>query len=593
MSFKPNKGQTHQVLNQPVPLIGHNAYQQDKILKHYVSAFYGRNDIDVLNEYGAQVGEELLLAGFDANKYKPEFVSHDRFGRRTDEVIYHPSYHRLMSEAMKVGHHSLPFNKLRSVLNSSAYNDNQVQGTSDGQNASHVIRAALTSLHTQADPGSGCPLTMTFASVPAFQCSESLAQIWLPKVLANHYDPENKPYFEKSSVTIGMAMTEKQGGSDVRANTTVAYPLKKGEVGYRDEKEQVALADVDEFELIGHKWFCSAPMCDAFLTLAYEDGQEQLSCFVVPRWRPDGAKNPMEIQRLKDKKGNVSNASSEIEYRGAFAWRLGEQGKGVKTIIQMVGLTRFDCIVGSATLMHQATQQAVFHSMQRQAFGKRLTQQPLMQNVLADLALESEAAMAMAFHSAHCLQEGNSEFIRVASAIGKYWVCKRAAAHTAEAMECVGGVGLIGDSVFSRLYTESPVNAIWEGSGNVQCLDVLRILHKDKDGLNAFMDEIKLASGINQSFDDYLLRIPELLALTLNNQCFARRLVESLALVWQASVLLRFADDKAVADSFIESRIAQGHSGMFGSLVFYDKSAKEVETLLSSIINRYELAEIE
>ncbi|QTH64876.1 acyl-CoA dehydrogenase family protein [Psychrosphaera ytuae] len=577
MTFKPNKGQTHQVHNQPTALIGHNAYQQDKILRHYVSAFYGRDDIALLNDYGQLVGQELLHAGFDANKYKPEFVSHDRFGRRIDEVSYHPSYHQLMSAAMKAGHHSLPFKDHTSYQNT------------DEQLGSHVIRAALTSLHTQADPGSGCPLTMTFAAVPAFQCSESLAKVWLPKVLANRYEPDNKPYFEKSSVTIGMAMTEKQGGSDVRANSTVAFPLKKGEIPYSDSKEQVALADVDEFELIGHKWFCSAPMCDAFLTLAYEDGHSQLSCFVVPRWRPDGTKNPMEIQRLKDKKGNISNASSEIEYRGAFAWRLGEQGKGVKTIIQMVGLTRFDCIVGSATLMHQATQQAVFHSKHRQAFGKTLIQQPLMQNVLADLALESEAAMAIAFHTASCLQSGNEAFVRVASAVGKYWVCKRAAAHTAEAMECVGGVGLIGDSVFARLYTESPVNAIWEGSGNVQCLDVLRILQKDTNGLSSFLDEVGQALGLNNSFDNYFKQIPELLTKTLDNHIFARRLVESMALAWQASVLLRFSGDTRLAELFINSRLTGGHSGMFGTLLFETSKPYEAEETLRSIINRYEL----
>ncbi|WP_309227331.1 acyl-CoA dehydrogenase family protein [Zooshikella harenae] len=332
--------ETHEVLNQATPLESYNVYSADPTLKHWFCLFsqslIANKDIDtnesICLEYGREVGQKLQQAGFLANKFTPEFQSHDRYGYRVDQVNYHPAYHQLMTTAIKYGHHVLPWQ--------SSYPN------------ANLIRATIAYLHSQADPGSGCPLTMTFASVPTLKKQPNIAAEWLPKVYAQQYDPDNKPYFMKKGVTIGMAMTEKQGGSDVRANTTIAKPLNKGGPG-------------QPYELVGHKWFCSAPMSDAFLVLA--QSQHGLSCFLLPRWRPDGEKNQFYIQRLKNKMGNVSNASSEVEFRGAFAWMMGEEGRGVNAIIDMVSLTRFDCIMGSAALMRQGLAQAIHYARQRKA----------------------------------------------------------------------------------------------------------------------------------------------------------------------------------------------------------------------------------
>ncbi|MFT6896889.1 MAG: putative acyl-CoA dehydrogenase [Paraglaciecola sp.] len=540
-------GETHKVFNQPTALEQYNAFDTDRVLKYWLQQFNLDWADDLLHAYGNKVGHELLTAGFLANKHKPEFNSHDRFGNRIDQVDFHPAYHQLMQAAIEAGHHCSPWVNPRP--------------------GAHVARAAMEYLHSQADPGTGCPLTMTFASVPAIARQANIAQSWLPKITANHYDGRNIPFYEKQGLTIGMAMTEKQGGSDVRANTTKAYPVAEGGPGA-------------EYSIVGHKWFCSAPMCDAFLVLAYvqnpednADSQGRLSCFLLPRWRPNGQKNEMYIQRLKDKMGNVSNASSEVEYRGALAWMIGPQGRGVATIIEMVSMTRFDCMVGSSAAMRLATAQAIHHTGGRHVFGKPLHEQPLMQNVLADLAIEAEAALAITMRIAHALdateQQDNYQhelrFSRVATAVGKYWICKRTAVHHAEAMECIGGVGLVEDNVLARLYREAPVNAIWEGSGNVQCLDVLRALHKDPRTTEAFFSEIDAARGQHASLDNYIDQLKRAFADTDNMEYRARSLVEQMAKAWQASLLLT-KGDPVVAEAFIRSRIENNAGLQLGTL---------------------------
>lgn len=516
--------ETHTVLNQATPLQNYNAFESDRVLQDWLKSFKGEWIDEEARAYGEKAGGELIDAGFLANIHKPEFHSHDRFGYRIDLVEYHPAYHQLMQSAIEAGHHSLPWNK-------------QVAGA-------HVARAAITYLHTQADPGSGCPLTMTFASVPAIQHQPDIAAQWIPKITANHYDPRNIPYFEKQGLTIGMAMTEKQGGSDVRANTTRAVPLVKKGPG-------------NAYLITGHKWFCSAPMCDAFLVLAYSEGG--LSCFLLPRWKPDGAKNQMWIQRLKNKLGNVSNASSEVEYRKAFAWMIGEEGRGVRTIIEMVVLTRFDCMVGSASLMRQAAAQALHHTSGRDCFGLNLHQQPLMQNVLADLALESEAALAMAMRVGHALDESQHNeqealFLRLATAVGKYWICKKAPQHTYEAMECIGGSGYVEENILPRLYREAPVNAIWEGSGNIQCLDVLRAIQKDPRSFDAFISELETVKGSDKAVDQLIYNVKDLSTKSDSLPYAARKFVEAMALGLQSSILLKNGLP-LLAEAFIASRV--------------------------------------
>lgn len=536
---------THEVFNQPTALDPFNGYDSDQALKHWVSCFKGDWHQAGLSAYGERVGSDLFEAGFAANKYKPEFKSHSRFGERIDQVDFHPAYHLLMKTAIEAGHHSLPWTQKKM--------------------GAHVARAAIEYMHSQADPGSGCPLTMTFAAVPAIAHQANIAKDWLPKITANVYDPRNVPFYEKQGLTIGMAMTEKQGGSDVRANTTYATAIHNAGPG-------------EAYELVGHKWFCSAPMCDGFLVLAYTEVKEQgLSCFLLPRWRPDGSKNHMHVQRIKDKMGNVSNASSEVEYRNAFAWMIGEEGRGVRTIIEMVSMTRFDCMLGSSGIMRQALAQAIHHTSGRSAFGAKLHDQPLMQNVLADLAIESEAALAISMRIAHSLDvlqqadidantlEQESKFSRVATAIGKYWICKRAAQFTYECMECIGGVGVVEDNILPRLYRESPINAIWEGSGNVQCLDVLRAMQKDASVLDAFMLELKKACGVHAVFDQYVQDLNQEFTDLASLEFRARSVVEKLALAWQASTLIQFGD-AAVAFAYVHSRLNQYGGYYYGTL---------------------------
>ena len=526
--------ETHEVFNQVPPLDGVNLYRADLPLQEWNKRFGGDWAETRIDAYGALAGGELMAAGFLANENKPVFKSHDRYGQRIDLVEYHPAYHQLMAAAIEHGIPSMPW--------------------TDPRPGAQVARAAMSYLHSQAEAGSGCPLTMTYASVPALRLQADIADIWLPKILSTQYDPRNLPLEQKSGATIGMAMTEKQGGTDVRANTTRAYPVGAGGPG-------------QAYELVGHKWFCSAPMCDAFLTLAYTD--QGLTCFLLPRHRPDGTRNELYIQRLKNKLGNWSNASSEVEYRGALAWMIGEEGRGVPTIIEMVALTRFDCMVGSSALMRQALTQAAHHCAYRQVGGRVLSEQPLMQNVLADLALESEAALALTLRMGKALDHPHDEqedkFARLVTAVGKYWICKRVPQHAAEAMECIGGSGVMEDSPMPRLYREAPVNAIWEGSGNVQCLDVLRAMSKSPDVVPAFLDEVGAARGGHASLDRHVAELKNELRDLGDIEFRARDLVDRMALALQGAQLVRHAPGY-VADAFCRSRLDSRGAHQYGTL---------------------------
>ncbi|MBA4112483.1 MAG: isovaleryl-CoA dehydrogenase [Verminephrobacter sp.] len=527
--------ETHDVENVSCELAGYNMYTQDTALREAVQregAAWADADLQRLGQLTGSA--EYLEQGMLANKHQPELETHDRFGHRIDLVKFHPAYHRCMGTAIEHGLHSSPWTHPK-----------------DG---AHVARAAGNYLHTQVEAGHGCPITMTFAAIPALRLQPDLARLWEPKITARVYDPRNVPVEQKQGVTIGMAMTEKQGGSDVQANSTRAYPVGQGGPG-------------QAYELVGHKYFVSAPMCDAFLVLAHTD--KGLSCFLLPRWRPDGTKNPFQVLRLKKKMGNASNASSETELRGALAWMVGEEGRGVRNIIEMVAMTRFDCMVGSSAGMRMALSQALHHCAHRSAFGARLNQQPLMQNVLADLALESEAAMTLSMRVARALDHRDDRhedlLVRLVTAVGKYWICKRTPGHAYEAMECIGGSGVMEDSMFPRLYREAPVNAIWEGSGNIQCLDVLRAMAKTPEVVDAFFAELRTTQGQNTLLDQHVRDLGKEFADTTDLQYRARHVVERMALALQASLLVRGAP-AFVADAFCASRLAPEGSFNYGAL---------------------------
>jgi putative acyl-CoA dehydrogenase len=526
---------THEVINQPTELVGYNLYATDRALREAVTREGAGAAEASLLEFGRRIGTaEYLELGMLANRYPPEFEPHDRFGRRTDLVRFHPAYHALMRTAIAEGLHASPW-------------------TESGAGA-HVARAARYYLHAQIEAGHGCPITMTFAAVPSLRLQPDLAALWEPKITSREYDPGNRPAHEKQGVTVGMAMTEKQGGSDVRANTTRAYPVSASGPG-------------QPYELVGHKFFVSAPMCDLFLVLAQAAGG--LTCFLLPRWRPDGSKNPMQLQRLKRKMGNVSNASSETELRGALAWMVGEEGRGVPTIIEMVAMTRFDCMIGSSAGMRMAVSQAVHHCGQRSAFGRLLIDQPLMKNVLADLALESEAALTLTMRIARALdrraEEHDDLLARLCTAVGKYWICKRTAQHAAEAMECIGGSGVMEDSPMPRLFRETPVNAIWEGSGNIQCLDALRAIRKTPAVVQAYFDEVARASGGHASLDRHVARLKTELRDSADIEYRARALVDRMATALQAALLVQHAPTW-LADAFCRSRLDGDGHHQYGAL---------------------------
>ena len=521
--------QTHAVDNQPPEFAPRDLWQDDIALREALAREGGAAHVDRVARYGALAGGELYALSFDAHRDRPRLRTHDRFGHRIDLVEFHPNYHRILDAA--IGH--------------------GVAGLSwrDPAPGAHVARAALCYLHGQAEPGTSCPLTMTHAAVPVLRQAPVLRE-WADKVAACRYDPGDAAIAAKPGVTLGMGMTEKQGGSDVRANTTTATPLD-GNGG--------------EYALVGHKWFFSAPMSDGFLVLAQAPGG--LTCFLLPRRLPDGRKNDFALMRLKDKLGDWSNASSEVEFLEARAWRIGDEGRGVATILQMVMLTRLDCMLGSAAQMRMALAQALHHASHRRAFGKRLAGQPLMRNVLADLAIESEAALALSMRVARAVDaaardSGEAAFARIATAIGKYWICKRAPAFVNEAQECLGGAGYIEESVLPRLYRQAPLNSIWEGSGNIQCLDVLRALAREPAAVEALLAELEAATGADADYDAMLPALRE--SLHGADEAGARLLVERLALALQAGVLLRAGSP--LAGAFCRSRLGRGHGLAFGTL---------------------------
>jgi len=527
--------ETHEVFNQPAALADHNLYAADRALREAVAREGAAVADAALLEFGGRIGAaDYLELGRLANQYPPEFEPNDRFGHRVDLVRFHPAYHALMRTAIAEGLHASPW-------------------TEPGPGA-HVARAARYYLHAQVEAGHGCPVTMTFAAIPTLRLQPELAARWEPMITSRAYDPDNRPAHEKAGLTVGMAMTEKQGGSDVRANTTRAYPVSSPGPG-------------QPYELVGHKYFVSAPMCDLFLVLAQAPGG--LSCFLLPRWRPDGSKNPMQVVRLKRKMGNVSNASAETELRGALSWMVGPEGRGVATIIEMVAMTRFDCMIGSGAGMRMAASQALHHCSGRSAFGRRLVDQPLMKNVLADLALESEAALALTMRIARALDRRAEEhedcLVRLCTAVGKYWICKRAPQHAAEAMECIGGSGVMEDSPMPRLYREAPVNAIWEGSGNVQCLDALRAMRKTPVVVQAYFDEVARARAGSASLDRAIAQLQGELRDGPDIELRARDLVDRMATVLQAALLVQHAPAR-VADAFCASRLdGLGHH-QYGAL---------------------------
>ncbi len=513
---------THTVTNQPTPLDGSNLYRGDRPLQEWLQRFGASWGEARLAAYGDLAGGPLLAAGFAANRHLPELHSHDRYGYRIDQVEFHPAWHRLLQAGIGHGLHALPWREPRPGV--------------------QVLRAGLFYLHNQAEAGSACPLTMTHAGVAVLRRQPELAEAWLPKVLSLDYDPQPLPAAQKRGLTLGMALTEKQGGTDLRANSTRAFALG-------------GMGPGQAYELLGHKWFCSAPMSDAFLTLAHSEGG--LSCFLLPRLRPDGSHNHIHIQRLKDKLGNRSNASAEIELRGALAWMVGEEGRGIATVLEMVALTRFDCMTGSAALMRQALSQALHHCAQREVGGRVLEAQPLMQNVLADLALDSEAALALSLRLGHALERPDDEqerhFARLLTAVGKYWVCKRAPAFINEAQECLGGGGYVEESILPRLYREAPVNSIWEGSGNVQCLDVLRALDRTPEVAEALFAELGDGHG-EARLKAQVLRLKHALHDREDLEYRARQLCGEIAVALQASLLLQ-AGNAAVSDAFIAARL--------------------------------------
>jgi putative acyl-CoA dehydrogenase len=529
---------THAVANQPPPLEGRNLFEDHVALVEALEREGGGWARERAREVGAAWGGDPVRWGFEANEHPPRLKSFDRYGHRIDEVEFHRAWHDLMALAVKHELHSLPWTS-----------------ESDPARPAHVARTALYLTAVQAEGGFACPITMTFAGVPALRAQPELAAEWEPRLTATTYDPELRPAGEKASALMGMAMTEKQGGSDVRANTTVARPVNGGGAGA-------------EYEITGHKWFCSAPMCDVFLVLAQTE--EGVSCFAMPRILPDGTRNAFHLQRLKDKLGNRSNASSEVEFHGAWARMVGEPGRGVPTIIEMVGHTRLDCVIGTAAGMRMGVAHATWHAQHRSAFGKRLAEQPLMRNVLADLCVESEAATALSMRLARAYDEAEHDeraqhLKRLATAVSKYWVCKRGPGLAFEALECLGGNGYIEESGLPRLYREMPLSSIWEGSGNVMALDVLRALSRSPEALQTFFDEVGEAGAADARLDGFVAGLREEFADLEAIEIRARRVVEMMALALQGSLLVRHAPP-AVADAFCASRLA-GDAGLaYGTL---------------------------
>ncbi|WP_341887922.1 isovaleryl-CoA dehydrogenase [Variovorax sp. YR752] len=530
---------THDVFNQPSPLADYNLYTNNRPLRDAL-AFHlpGRDEARSIEQGQRWGSQEWQTHARLANTHPPRLLSHDRFGRRIDQVEFHPSYHALMSEAVGAGLHGTPW--------------------SLGAGA-HIERAAAFMQFTELEPSILCPISMTYAVTPALRSNAAVFGDWFGKLASTAYDPRLVPFADKPGLTMGMGMTEKQGGSDVRANTTRAVIAENTPWGVRAE-------------LTGHKWFFSAPMCDAFLVLAQEEGG--LSCFFLPRVLPDGSLNAIRIQRLKDKLGNHANASSEVEFHAASAWRVGDVGRGVAQILEMGTLTRLDCALGTAGLMRQALSLALNHTAQRSAFGKRLIEQPLMKNVLADMALESEAATALALRLARAIDRQDDPFEalmrRVLTPVAKFWICKRGSMLAQEAMECLGGNGYVeeaGEGVMARIYREMPLNSIWEGAGNIMALDLLRALRgggKAGSVAEALAAELAPARGAHAAFDRFADALPTRID-GASDEIEARRLAQDVALAVQASLLRRHAPD-FVFEAFCRSRLGGEGGQAFGTL---------------------------
>jgi putative acyl-CoA dehydrogenase len=524
--------QTHEVLNQSVPFYGHNV-ADDLTLRDGLVREGAAWAIDDVNSLGHLAGSEQAQEwGRIANENPPILRPYDRFGHRIDDLEFHPAWHSLLTTAVANGMHGAPWSDLRA--------------------GSHVARAAKFYVWSNVDAGHTCPISATYAAVPSLRDAPELAAMYEPLLSNTLYEGGLKAPLKKAGLLATMSMTEKQGGSDIRANTTRATLQSDG-----------------SYRIVGHKWFTSATMADLFLVTAQTDAG--VTCFLVPRVLPDGTHNNVRLMRLKDKLGNRSNPSAEIEYENAIAWRIGDEGRGVPTIIKMVNMTRLDCLIGAASGMRRGVTQAAHHAVHRKAFGKHLVDQPLMRNVLADLAIESEAAslLMMRLAGAHDRatrgDEAESNFLRIALAVGKYWICKRWPAHAAEAMECLGGNGFIEESQMPRLFRESPLNGIWEGSGNVSALDVLRAMAKTPSAVDAFFEEVALAGAASSSIQRVVQEIRVQLKDLANAEILARRVIERMALVLQASLLVRHGPP-AVADAFIASRLDGDHGSVYGTL---------------------------
>ena len=520
--------------NQPPPFEGRNLYLTDPGLRAAAAREGAAWADDLLATWGERLGSAATLAlAARANRFAPELRTHDRFGERIDEVAFDPAWHELMGLAMRAGEHCQPWAEPRP--------------------GAQVARAASYLMHAEVENGTQCPLTMTYAAVPVLrhqvEAGPPVAEC-LRRALEREYDPRTLPIAAKRSALIGMGMTERQGGSDVRANTTRAEAAADG--GYR---------------LTGHKWFFSAPMCDAHLVLAQAPGG--LSCFLLPRLLADGTRNAVRLVRLKDKLGNRSNASAEVEFDGAWACRVGEEGRGIQVIIEMVQHTRLDCAIGSAGIVRGATARALHHAAHRRAFGLRLAEQPLMQNVLADLTLETEAATALALRLARAFESdappGDTALARLATPAIKYWLCKRAPTIVAEAMEVLGGNGYVEDSELPRLYREAPLNSIWEGSGNVMCLDVLRAAKREPGAVEALVAELELARGGDARLDRHVGALGTTLRARNLDERDGRRIAADIALALAGAILVRHAP-RAMADAFCATRLADAALAGLGTL---------------------------
>jgi putative acyl-CoA dehydrogenase len=531
---------THEVFNQPPPLDDVNLFASDWALIEAVEREGGGEAADELEAFGALAGSaEVIERGRLANDHPPRLQTHDRHGRRRDTVAYHPAYHALMRTSCEQGLHSSVWAHV-------------AEGQKSRRAGAHVARAGAFYMAAQMEAGHCCPITMTNAAVPVLLLQPELARTWVPKILPYRYDPSFAPAAEKTAVTLGMGMTEKQGGTDVRAATTKAEPVGAGGPGA-------------EYIVTGHKWFMSAPMSDAFLVLA--QAPDGLTCFLMPRFLPDGSVNALRFQRLKDKLGNRSNASSEVEFHGCHAWAIGEEGRGVATIIEMVTHTRLDCAVASAGLMRLALANAIHYAEHRTVFQRKLVDQPLMGQVLADLAIDVEGATALSFRLARSFDRASdaraAAWRRLMTPVTKYWVCKIAPALVAEAMECLGGSGYVEEAPLARLYREVPVNSIWEGSGSVMALDVLRVLQREPEAVAAVMEELGIASADDARLRfaherlEGLLHEPKLLDQR------GRALVEGLAVLAAATILKSHAP-AAVADAFIATRFGGAPKQTYG-----------------------------